>query len=269
MSSLVVVTSIVGIVFSVAGLAVFPFQPSIVSGVLALGASLLSITAALTTLCCCQQSPNGAHNAALMCMVIQLMSTASLLYAASGTSWDFCSDTRDCYYLAEPLPCEPFARTCWDKNPYDFLQGDIPTRKNCEPEKSYFCYDRMPEDIDISFDTTLFQAYVASLDPETTEACEDFASGASPSALRDLYDLEFSGPYKRNCEARWKPCGDHSKNDAQSFWGFDDREDCMKYYMKQNKIWPTTSTSLIACSAMMQIVFSFFLMYYSVLATNL
>ena len=44
MSILVVFTATVGLVFAIAGIAVFPFQPSIVSGVLCMGASLLNLS---------------------------------------------------------------------------------------------------------------------------------------------------------------------------------------------------------------------------------
>ena len=80
--------------------------------------------------------------------------------------------------------------------------------------------------------------------------------------------IEFGGPYKRNCEDYWHDCGDKSKSTAQTFWGFDDRDDCMKYYKKMGKIWPLTSTGLIMTGAVGQATFSFLHMYYAVAATN-
>lgn len=272
MSILVVFTATVGLVFAIAGIAVFPFQPSIVSGVLCMGASLLSLAAAFTTLCCCQQKPGGAHNAALMCMVIQLMSVASLLYAGQGTSWDFCGDTTDCYYITTQVPCSDGAQEkCWEKNPYDFLRGDVPTRKRCDPKTSYFCYDRMPTDVSIDIDSNGFEAYMEDLYlSDRLESCSDFEV-LDDQNINDVVSvaIEFGGPYKRNCEDYWHDCGDKSKSTAQTFWGFDDRDDCMKYYKKMGKIWPLTSTGLIMTGAVGQAIFSFLHMYYAVAATNL
>jgi len=246
-STLVVFTGFVGVVFAIAGVSIFPFQPSIVSGTLCLGASCLTIVAALTTLCCCAQSPGGAHNAALMCMVIQLLSTASLLYAASGTSWDFCGATKSCYHLGEPLPNGRPAPRCWKTNvaPLTF-RGAVPLRKNCDPDLSFHCVDRP-----------------GSLPIDVYDA--DWRSGAASGTI----DLNYIYVGRKNCEPTWGGCGDHSANRPQGFWGFDDRDDCMKFYMDQDKIWPKTSTGLIATGALVQIVFSFLFMYYAVLATNL
>lgn len=248
MSTLLIFTGFVGVVFATVAVSIFPFQPTIVSASLCLAASCLTIVAALTTLCCCSMSPGGAHNAALMCMVIQLLSTASLLYASSGTSFDLCAVTKDCYHNNAALPSgEPTTLKCWKGNPAPTIfRNDVPTRPKCDPKYSYFCLDREAK------------KPIPYYDPD---------SAAGAPAL-GTFDIEYNFVGRKNCEPKWGDCGDLSKHHPQVFWGFDDREDCMAFYEDQDKIWPLTSTALVASGATIQIVFSFLFMYHCVHATN-
>ena len=186
-------------------------------------------------------------------MVIQLLSTASLLFAANGTHWDFCASTKACYSLTENVvdtPNGPYNMpTCFKKNPYPATLvvpsglGFVPVKKNCITDLSYYCLDRESE----------MELVLVDIDTGVAKATS--------------FPYHYIG--KRNCEEAFNDCGDHKKSSPQRFWGFRDRGDCIKYYKKKDRIWPFTSTSLIVTASGIQIFFSFIYMYYCVLATSL
>ena len=90
-SVLLFASGVLGLLCATCAIALFPFQPSVNAGSLCMFGSALSCVTALVTLCCCRGTQSGAYHAALFCMVIQLLCTASLVYAGAGTSFDFCA----------------------------------------------------------------------------------------------------------------------------------------------------------------------------------
>ena len=117
-SVLLFASGVLGLLCATCAIALFPFQPSVNAGSLCMFGSALSCVTALVTLCCCRGTQSGAYHAALFCMVIQLLCTASLVYAGAGTSFDFCAETVDCYGLrfegADRESCWTCLREPWD-----------------------------------------------------------------------------------------------------------------------------------------------------------
>lgn len=77
--------------------------------------------------------------------------------------------------------------------------------------------------------------------------------------------LDYVYKGRMNCEPTWAPngrCGAEGKPAPQHFWGFEERDDCTKYYKIQDRIWPRSSFVLICSGALVQIVMSFAMMYY-------
>ena len=163
-SVLLFASGVLGLLCATCAIALFPFQPSVNAGSLCMFGSALSCVTALVTLCCCRGTQSGAYHAALFCMVIQLLCTASLVYAGAGTSFDFCAETVDCYGLrfegADRESCWTCLREPWDGCALQFScdedevvrkcregAGDLgavalPYRKNCWETKAFQCYDR-------------------------------------------------------------------------------------------------------------------------------
>jgi hypothetical protein len=252
----------VGLFCATCAIAMFPFQPAVNSGSLCMFGGALSCTTALVTLCCYRGTQRGAYHASLLCMVIQLLCTASLVYAGAGASFDFCSSTVDCYGLRFANPdlasCWTCVREDWDSCDLECFDAEavqagvldqcrkadtgpgtvLPYRKNCWETKAFQCFDR----------------------PHPNKT---YASLEGPLTYQLLGE--------RNCEPRYSKngkCGDPSARAPQPFWGFEDRETCWKYYKgngpdgwRRKYISPKASTAFVCVGALTQILASFFFMF--------
>lgn len=259
-SVLLFASGVLGLLCATCAIALFPFQPSVNAGSLCMFGSALSCVTALVTLCCCRGTQSGAYHAALFCMVIQLLCTASLVYAGAGTSFDFCAETVDCYGLrfegADRESCWTCLREPWDGCALQFScdedevvrkcregAGDLgavalPYRKNCWETKAFQCYDRA-------------------------------AGTRNYTSPEGRLTYQLLG--KRNCEPRYSPngkCGDGGEATPQPFWGFEDRETCWKYYkgngpkgQRRKAISPKSSTGFVVVGSLTQILASFFFMF--------
>ena len=258
-SVLLFASGVLGLLCATCAIALFPFQPSVNAGSLCMFGSALSCVTALVTLCCCRGTQSGAYHAALFCMVIQLLCTASLVYAGAGTSFDFCAETVDCYGLrfegADRESCWTCLREPWDGCALQFSCDDdevvrkcregagdlgavaLPYRKNCWETKAFQCYDRA-------------------------------AGTRNYTSPEGRLTYQLLG--KRNCEPRYSPngkCGDGGEATPQPFWGFEDRETCWKYYkgngpkgQRRKAISPKSSTGFVVVGSLTQILASVFFM---------
>ncbi|KAJ1451506.1 hypothetical protein M885DRAFT_529540 [Pelagophyceae sp. CCMP2097] len=221
------------------------YQPIIVAGPMLMVASTLVVGIACLTLCCARDSEAGAYNAALLCLVVHIICTVAIVFAASGTAWDFCDESQPCWVLGplEGLDNLPGRPKCLN---YDL--GEAGPKDNCIPKLSYQCFKEDPTDY--------FNGMVKDLTRMANETLINAGDSnatdsnvTSPPPPPPPFLAEYRG--LQTCEHTWSQCKDA---DLFSFWGFDNRADCTSYYEKlKKKFEPAAAQGLVLMGCVVNI----------------
>lgn len=191
------IAGIAGIASGISGVVIFRYSPSTFAGSVLAVTSVLTCVASVMVLAN-KDSESTKIRAAVICVVIQIAASISLLLITTGTSYDFCATSKPCFVRAnvtDDIKCD------------EDMDG-----KACIEDLSYLC-----RKISVGDDTDLGM---------------------------------------KNCDVRQsKRC-----NGGDSFWGFDDRDDCLEFYADKNRLFPATSRGLIISGGVLQCVFAVLLL---------
>mmetsp|Transcript_19688 Transcript_19688/g.61958 ORF Transcript_19688/g.61958 Transcript_19688/m.61958 type:complete len:225 (-) Transcript_19688:156-830(-) len=194
-AAMTLIVGVAGIAFAITGRILFPYAPSTHAGDLLISCSFFTCVAACLILFSSPgKEAKAAQRAAIICVIVQIAASFTVLLITTEASFDFCSIKKPCWVGA---------------NITDNHRCDKSIRKACERDLSFLC-------------------------------------SKSPRSASDV------DRGRMNCEAKLE-------NDCRSgspYWGFNDRDDCLKFYTQRKKIQPRISSGLILGGGVLQFAFA-------------